>query len=550
MTDPHSQSTPPHYDVAILGGGFAGAASALLLRRRNPTLRVLVVEHQTRTGRKVGESTVEVTSFFINHVLQLTDYLAAEQLDKHGLRFWGSDGPMTPLGEVSEFGPWEAPGLPSFQLDRGKLDEYLLTQSGREGCDVARPVKVVDIDLAWPQNTLTLKDCDAEGKPQGEGRTVTARWVIDATGRHAFLARRLRLQSRVEEHPTAAVWARFRGVANLDDPSVLPADARLDHGHEGRIASRRLATNHFTGYGWWCWVIPLVGGETSIGLVYNKELFSLPGERDEPLVERFRRFITTRPGLADLLRDAELDQDDWLAYNHLPYRTSQYMDRGWALVGDAASFIDPYYSPGLDHASISLYATTQLISGELEGEFAAEGQLAEEVAEHNRRFLRSYDRWLSALYLGKYEILGDIKMVGCAFLVETSLYYLGVVEHLYKDVAATAHPVFGLPAVQATIAYRGMRFFNRRMNALARTRRRIGIYGRDNRGLRHLVTAFGLGAPARRLLVQGLKIYLSLEWETFFHRLTFRFRPATQPKAASAASAASPTSTTPVAPTP
>jgi flavin-dependent dehydrogenase len=528
MAESQAQTAPPHYDVAILGGGFTGSAAALLLRRRNPDFRVLVVEQNVSTGRKVGESTVEVTSFFVNEVLQITDYLKREHLDKHGLRFWGSDGPAAPLTEVSEFGPWEAPGLASFQLDRSKLDEYLLAQSAHEGAEVARPAKVVDIDLRWPRNTLTLEDCDSDGKPAGERRTVTARWVIDATGRHAFLARRQRLLSRVEEHPTAAIWGRWKGVANLDDPELLP-DAQLDTGREGRIARRRLATNHFTGYGWWCWVIPLAGGETSIGLVYNKELFSLPGERSEPLVERFRRFVTTRPGLADLLKDAELDEDDWLTYQHLPYRTSRYMDCGWALVGDAASFIDPYYSPGLDHASISLYASIQVIAQELEGAFAAEGRLEAEVAEHNERFLRSYDRWLEALYLGKYEMMGDVKMVGCAFLVETALYYIGVVEMMYKDVEATGHPVFGLPVLQATLAFRGMRFFNRRMNTLARIRRRVGLYGRYNRGWRQLVGAFGLGKPCRRLLLQGIGIYLSLEWETFWGRLRHLLRRAPAP---------------------
>ena len=111
-------------------------------------------------------------------------------------------------------------------------------------------------------------------------------------------------------------------------------------------ASRRLATNHFCGYGWWCWVIPLGGGPTSIGVVYNKDLFALPGE-GKPR-ERYEQFIRTQAGLRELVAHAHMDGDDFLALGKLPYKTSRYLDKGWALVGDAAAFIDPYYSPGLD----------------------------------------------------------------------------------------------------------------------------------------------------------------------------------------------------------
>ena len=34
-------------------------------------------------------------------------------------------------------------------------------------------------------------------------------------------------------------------------------------------------------------------------------------------------------------------------------------------MGDAASFIDPYYSPGLDHAAMSVYATARILEADL-----------------------------------------------------------------------------------------------------------------------------------------------------------------------------------------
>ena len=257
-------SSEDSYDVVVIGGAFSGSSFATLLKRRLPECRILIVERSERFDRKVGEATVEVSAFLLHQVLGLYDHLSRRHLPKHGLRFWFTDGPGRQLHEMTEVGGGQLPRLPSFQLDRSKLDQHLLTVADSEGCEVARPARVLDVEHGWPESQVRLASAGGE-------RRVTARWVIDASGRHAFLARRLKLRRRVEEHPTAAAWGRWRGVADLDGPRLADGLPRLP-------AARRLATNHFCGYGWWCWVIPLAGGETSVGLVYHKELAPLAGE--------------------------------------------------------------------------------------------------------------------------------------------------------------------------------------------------------------------------------------------------------------------------------
>src|SRR5438034_10215466 len=49
------------YDVVIIGGAFSGAATALMLKRKRPEARVLIIEKTTEFDRKVGESTTEVS---------------------------------------------------------------------------------------------------------------------------------------------------------------------------------------------------------------------------------------------------------------------------------------------------------------------------------------------------------------------------------------------------------------------------------------------------------------------------------------------------------
>lgn len=77
----------PTCDVAILGGAFSGAATALLIKRRRPDARVVIIEKAEAFDRKVGESTTEVSSCFLTRVLGIAQHLGHEQLTKQGLRF-------------------------------------------------------------------------------------------------------------------------------------------------------------------------------------------------------------------------------------------------------------------------------------------------------------------------------------------------------------------------------------------------------------------------------------------------------------------------------
>ena len=76
------------YDAVIIGGAFSGAATALMLKRRRPDARVLIIEKTTEFDRKVGESTTELSSCYMTRILGLTHYLGHEQLAKQGLRMW------------------------------------------------------------------------------------------------------------------------------------------------------------------------------------------------------------------------------------------------------------------------------------------------------------------------------------------------------------------------------------------------------------------------------------------------------------------------------
>src|SRR5450432_1954042 len=171
-------------DVVIIGGALSGGATATLLLRQNPGIRILIVEKSAQLSRRVGEATVEVSAYFMGRVLGMTQYLNECHLVKQGLRFWFTSEKVKNLGEASELGGRYQVRLPSYQLDRATFDEEVLRRACAVGAKLLRPASVIDVQLsAGRQQTITLKN--------GEGsKTVRARWVVDASGLGALLARK------------------------------------------------------------------------------------------------------------------------------------------------------------------------------------------------------------------------------------------------------------------------------------------------------------------------------------------------------------------------
>jgi flavin-dependent dehydrogenase len=498
-----------HYDVVIVGGAFSGASAALLLRRELPELRVLVVERLPAFDAKVGEATTEMSGLFLTRRLGLWSHLEREHLSKEGLRYWFSNARVRGHAEASETGPYLRTALPTFQLRRDVLDEHLLRTAVAEGAELVRPAAVRDVELGDFRHTVTLEQVGSPVGGAGAATRVSCRWFLDASGRATFLGRRLGLIERNDEHPIAAIWARWTGVRHLDD---LAARGSLAFAREN-IGSRHLATNHYVGFGYWVWVIPLGNGETSIGVVFDKRLVRL-GERAAREAE-YRAFLEAIPTLRELIEGATLRSDDLRFYAHLPYVTRQYAGPGWALLGDAAAFLDPYYSPGLDHAAFTAEATVELIKRDAAGE-----NLGARIAEHNATFLRSYHRFFRAVYRDKYYYMGEQDLLSAAFLLDTVQYYLFVVIPAYRALGGFSSfpwmPVLGPKA--AFLNYQLMVGYNRRFRALALLRRRLGADGRRNHG-RRIRAYFNLAGAPYRMAWRGMRLWLGAELDALRLRL-------------------------------
>src|SRR5438094_7719610 len=209
ITLPESDHTDS-YDVVIMGGALSGAATATLLLRQNPGIRILILEKSMKLSRRVGEATVEVSAYFMGRVLGLTQYLNESHLAKQGLRFWFTNGEVKTLAEASELGPLYQVRVPSYQLDRAAVGEAVLRRAGIAGAEIWRPATVIDVQLQpGKEQTVTFRNGDGT-------RTVRSRWIVDASGVAAILARKEGWWKSNTEHPTAAEWSRWKGVKDWD----------------------------------------------------------------------------------------------------------------------------------------------------------------------------------------------------------------------------------------------------------------------------------------------------------------------------------------------
>jgi flavin-dependent dehydrogenase len=405
----------PQYDVVIAGGGLAGLTLARQLLREAPGVRALVLEKRRhpapQAAFKVGESSVEIGAHYFETVLGLGEHLCSAQLPKLGLRYFFTSGANDAIERRVEVGPAEFPPVPSFQLDRGRFENALLADLREAGVAAIDGCTVRSIELGNGRHRVTLDHADG-------ARTVEAGFVADASGRTGLIRRQLGL-TRPVGHAANAVWFRVGTRIKVDEFSA-------DSGWRSRTPgqNRWLSTNHLMGRGYWVWLIPLGSGSTSVGIVADEAVHPFTGiNRFEKAAAWLRRY---EPQVAERV-DAAADRlEDFLALRHYAYGSERvYSGAGWATVGEAGLFTDPFYSPGSDFIAIANDCAADLIVRSAQGEdFAARAEA------FNGTYLRLYEAFLR-VYEGQYPIMGNPQVMtvkaawdnACYWAVPALLYF-------------------------------------------------------------------------------------------------------------------------------
>ena len=395
------------FDVVIAGGGLAGLTLARQLHFEAPHARVLVCEKRRHpvpeAAFKVGESSVEIGAHYFKTIVKLEALLERDHLPKLGLRYFFPYENNRDIAARVELGTSVFPPVPSFQLDRGRLENSLLTLARESGVSVLDGCTVREIDLGDPEHRVVFDTADGP-------HTVTARWVVDSSGRAGLLKRKLGLRRSVS-HAANACWFRFPDRLKVDDWSDDPV-------WRARVPERQrwLSTVHLMGAGYWVWLIPLGSGSTSVGIVADPALHPFHRlSRFDRAVDWLREF---EPQCADVVEAHAPQREDFLVLQHFAHGCERVFspDR-WAMTGESGVFTDPFYSPGSDFIAIGNDFATDLITRDLRGE-----SVRERAEIFNTTHLRLFDAFLK-LYDGQYPLMGNAQVMTAKVAWDNATYW-------------------------------------------------------------------------------------------------------------------------------
>ena len=238
------------------------------------------------------------------------------------------------------------------------------------------------------------------------------------------------------------------------------------------------------------------GGDVSAGIVYDSRIFKFP--EGPTLGQRLHAHLLNNPIGREIFGAAKAIEGDVHALSVLPYYSEKVCGDGWAMVGDAAGFIDPLYSPGLDFCSYTSYYVADLVARSLTGE-----DVAERLCHYNRQYPITYRYWFESLFKDKYYYMGDADLMSAALLLDVSSYYIGLVQAVYRD---PEREFLNLPftGVGGKVVRSIVSFYNRRLTTLANRRWATGYYGKRNAGWRELYDGFVPDTRLRKQISRGL----------------------------------------------
>lgn len=332
-------------DLIVVGGGPAGSTVAALCAKAG--LDVLLLEADQHPRVHVGESLLPGIIPILAEMGALEAVESAGFGLKTGTTHWNWG--LTPKWDLwfSETDLYDHAWL----VERSRFDEILFRAAGRAGARTLEQAAVKE--LIWGGDRLV----GVRWRQRGEDglHEARAKFVVDASGQAAVVARELKLRNHIPGLAHQASWAHFEDAGHLPPPRQNQAFFVAEKGH-------------------WLWLFPFGGGRASVGIIHlDDNGASTEADRTRRFDELVRASELFSPILGESARRVTpvRTQRDW------SYRMSQVGGPGWLLVGDASGFLDPVLSTGVFLGMHAAYSAAQSIKAVL-------GQGADEAAEISR----------------------------------------------------------------------------------------------------------------------------------------------------------------------
>jgi flavin-dependent dehydrogenase len=302
-------------DVVVIGGGPGGSTAAALLARHG--YKVIALEKARHPRFHIGESLLPM-NLPVFERLGVLDKVRALGVFKPGADFEAdNERGYNTYAFARAIG--QSPPH-AYQVWRQDFDKMLYDHARDCGADAREGHEVVQVEQRGSRESwLDVKTDD------GRSYCIQARYVVDASGRDAFLSAKRKLRRRNDQHQSAAIFGHYRGAeprAGEDAGNI--SIYRFEHG--------------------WMWMIPLPDGVMSVGAVCRPDYLK---QRKGRTVEFLLDTLKLSPALWRRVEHAELIDNEVRVTGNYSYDSMQMGGPGWVLVGDAFAFLDPVLSSGV-----------------------------------------------------------------------------------------------------------------------------------------------------------------------------------------------------------
>ncbi len=402
-------------DVAIVGSGFAGALTALILRRQGRSVALLERGRHPRFA--IGESTTPIANLVIEELADRWDLPRLRPFSKWGT--WRATYPDVACGVKRGFTFFRhdldrafadtaaherqllVAASPNDDISdthwyRPDFDHWLVQEAEREG------VRYVD-ELALSQVRFEGGRAILEGERRDRAVDVRAGFVIDASGPRGFLAQALGLaRPSTQWLPgTQGVYAHFAGVQRWD--ALHAADATPPYGTPPYPVDD--AAVHHVFPGGWIWILRFANGLTSAGAAVTDRLAAtLRLAEGGPA---WMRLLDRLPSVRAQFAGAE-PASPFVAAPRLAFRVTRAVGPNWALLPSAAGVIDPLLSTGFALTLLGIQRLTEALASPSPASLAP-ASLASALADYERHTQAELDA-TEQLVAGLYATMADFEL--------------------------------------------------------------------------------------------------------------------------------------------